>query len=383
MRAVAERTANDAVETQVPVRIVDCDVHLTPTSPDIFIGYMSEPWRSQMIRRRLKGGEREAYSQYWNARRLDSIPSDGTPAGSDPQLVRRQLFRDADIDLAVVLPSVRMLVDPALNAASSAAYNRWMSETWLGDWNHDGRFFGSISVTVDDPAAAVREIHQWADHPYFKQLIIGHHSDRPIGQPQYEEIWKAAAEHNLPVAMHFTGHGAQALGFTPVGRFLRYVDYHSVAFPLTYSAHLVSLICSGVFDRYRDLRFVFVEGGFLWHRPMLNRLARHWDLLRTELDVRRDPLDYVRDHVRFTSQPIEESTEPREVARLMELFDADRVLMFSSDYPHFDFDDPKRAMPPGLDRTVRDRVMAGNAVELYDLPSSRPVVADDVARSGR
>jgi hypothetical protein len=44
----------------------------------------------------------------------------------------------------------------------------------------------------------------------------------------------------------------------------------------------------------------------------------------------------------------------------------DRIL-FSSDYPHWDFDDPFMAMPSGLTDAQRTGIYAGNAKALYRL----------------
>jgi hypothetical protein len=44
----------------------------------------------------------------------------------------------------------------------------------------------------------------------------------------------------------------------------------------------------------------------------------------------------------------------------------DRIL-FSSDYPHWDFDDPFMAMPASLTDEQRRRIYAGNAKALYRL----------------
>jgi uncharacterized protein len=51
------------------------------------------------------------------------------------------------------------------------------------------------------------------------------------------------------------------------------------------------------------------------------------------------------------------------------MFDAGRMLMFSSDFPHWDGDTPDfaaRSIPP----EVRSRVLSETARELYGLPSS-------------
>jgi len=359
----------------VKVKVVDCDVHLTPRSKDEIFERMSEPWRSRLGRRRANASGKATYATLTPGKRLDSYPPGGGPPGSEPEFVYEQLFESAGVDFAMTLPEgVRYTVDPEINAAWCHAFNTWLAETWLDRWSAD-RIFGAIIVAHDDPAGAAREIEYWAGHPRFKQVLITDVSERPLGYPMYEPMWEAAARHGLPVAMHFSGHGAAALGSTPVGRFQRQVDYHSIAYTLAYSAHLVSVLCGGVFDRHPDLRLVFVEGGYLWHRPLVARLARHWDLFAGEVVAKRSPIEYVRDHVRFTTQPIEEADAAEDVARLMELADADDILMFSSDYPHFDFDHPKRALPHGLGKATVERIMAGNARELYDLPETRSATA--------
>lgn len=371
---------------RVDVRVVDCDVHLTHRHTDELFRYLPGPVRAKLGARR-GASKREAYTQYWDPRRLDSYGTPGLPAGSEPDLVRKQLFGDARVDLAVILAQTRCTLDPELNAVLCRASNAWLADTWLGEWNDGDRFYGSINVPMDNVPAAVREIEEWADHPLYKQVLIGHFSDRPLGHPMYEPVWEAAARHGLPVAMHFSVNAADALGATPVGRFQRHVDYHSIGFSITYSAHLLSWLCSGLFDRHPNLRFVLVEGGFLWHHAMLARLARHWDAFREEVPVRgSDPMRYLREHVRFTTQPVEESENPRDVARVLAHSNAGEVLMFSSDYPHFDFDDPQRALPPGLSRDLRRRIMSDNAIEFYDLPRTRaadPTVDVPAARGVR
>jgi predicted TIM-barrel fold metal-dependent hydrolase len=51
----------------------------------------------------------------------------------------------------------------------------------------------------------------------------------------------------------------------------------------------------------------------------------------------------------------------------MELIGWDRLL-FSSDYPHWDFDDPFRALPAGLAPDRRRQILTANARTVYRLP---------------
>jgi predicted TIM-barrel fold metal-dependent hydrolase len=102
--------------------------------------------------------------------------------------------------------------------------------------------------------------------------------------------------------------------------------------------------------------------GFHW------RLDQAWKALRSEVPwVKRRPSDYVLEHVRITTQPLEEPENPRHLLQLLELFPADRLLMFSSDYPHWDFDSPARAFP-SLPPAMREAIFSTNARTLYGLP---------------
>jgi predicted TIM-barrel fold metal-dependent hydrolase len=54
------------------------------------------------------------------------------------------------------------------------------------------------------------------------------------------------------------------------------------------------------------------------------------------------------------------------------MFDAGRMLVFSSDFPHWDGDTPDFAAR-SFPRELRSRVMSETARELYGLPSQDPV----------
>jgi uncharacterized protein len=367
---------------RIKVRIVDVDVHLQPEhGVEELQSYFPEPWRSNpTIRRRTSG--RAVYIQR-KPMRLDAVTPDGRVPGSYPPFVGQQLFVDAGIDYAVIIPQgppMSPTVDPECNAAVSAAINEWQAATWLSVNNSHQRYYGSISVPVSDPHAAAREIDKWASHPKFVQVFVPHFGGAPYGQHRFWPIWEAASRNQIPIAIHVNGGGSDPM-FTPTGFFEHFAEYHAIGYPATYASHLASLLCEGVFDNFPNLRVVFVEGGFTWIAPIIWRLDKNWLALQAEISqLRRRPSTYLRDHIRFSSQPIEESDDPREVVLAYEMADAEHLLMFSSDYPHFDYDAPARAVPSRLPANVRERIFAGNALEFFDLPETRPVSEFDLKR---
>ena len=80
--------------------------------------------------------------------------------------------------------------------------------------------------------------------------------------------------------------------------------------------------------------------------------------------MKRSPLLEIRERVRFTVQPFDSPGDTQAVERLMEQIGSDEMLLFSSDYPHwqFDGDDP---MPPGIPAHMLDKIGRENALNTY------------------
>jgi predicted TIM-barrel fold metal-dependent hydrolase len=261
----------------------------------------------------------------------------------------------------------RPLTNPEHEAAYLATMNTWLAETWLSTYNRHGRYRGTLRVCAGSPTLAAREIERWAGHPYFKQVMLDPYVPAPYGQEPYAPIFDAAVRHNFVMAMHVAMRRPGMGLLTPVGFVSYFFEYHAL-YPLLFGAHLISLLCEGVFDRYPSLKFVFVEGGFGWVLPLLWRLDNHWQELRTEVPgLKRRPLAYLRDHIRLTTQPIEEPSSDEHLAKLLEWMDAEHLLMFATDYPHWDGDYHPQRVFPRLPAHVRRRILRDNALELYGL----------------
>ena len=87
--------------------------------------------------------------------------------------------------------------------------------------------------------------------------------------------------------------------------------------------------------------------------------------------LRRPPSELLREHVWFTTQPIEEPDDPEHLAIAFDALGMTDRIMFSSDYPHWDFDAPSQSLPPTIPRADKARILAGNACRLYGLDGER------------
>ena len=128
---------------------------------------------------------------------------------------------------------------------------------------------------------------------------------------------------------------------------------------------LQSLILEGVFERFPDLKIVMIEAGFGWMPSVGWRLDAIWKRLKDEVPhLKKAPSEYLREHFWVATQPMEETENPAQLLDLMGWVGWDRI-MFSSDYPHWDFDDPLQVLPAGLDAEKRAAIYSENARKLY------------------
>ncbi len=369
----APRVVEGGADATVPVQVVDCDIHVNPRSGTELAGYMPEPWAGRGYRELLYGGGMLGTSVIFappnEGRRLDAFGPEGPP-GSDPGFTGKQLFDEAGVDIAIIVPlTEKSATHPEHEAAMAATTNNWIANTWLGDYNRHGRYKGTIRVSTD-PGLAVAEIEKWAGHPHFVQVMLNPYVGGAFGLPSYWPVYEAAIRHDLAVCTHVTLQRPGPALLTAYGPPSYFLENHG-QFPLLYGAHLVSMLCEGVFERFPELRFTFVEGGYSWALPLVWRLDRHWKELRRETPMlRRPPSDYVRDHVSFTRQPVEEPPNPRYLARVIEWL-GPHTLEFATDYPHWDGDYDTRHGFAGVAPDVRQMILAGNAIQKYRLPATR------------
>jgi uncharacterized protein len=360
-------------------RLVDCDVH------PIMRGGMGDlrPHLSQAAQRRLGLDERRSlttvghrepvsiprnllYVNQAGVLRDDARAPDGSAPGADPAFTAQQLLDANGIDRAVLIGGevlgLGAMPDPDAAMMIASAYNDWIAETWL---SADVRYRSNLVVGPQDPVLAAKEIHRAAADRRLVAVLLPL-TNILMGQRHYYPIYEAAAEHGLPITVHpNSGEGIfrtspPMAGGTPT----YYVEWHT-GLSQVFQANVISLVCHGVFERFPGLKVILTEGGLGWIPDVIWRLDKNAKGLRDEVPwIKRLPSEYIADHVRFTTQPLPEPRRRHHLQVLCEIVEAERTLMFSSDYPHWDFDDPRHALQ-ALPADIRRRVSVENAVETY------------------
>ena len=378
---MATTLTKSSAQTEVAVKIVDVDVHPT-VMIDQFAAEIPEPWRTQYFGKSPAASISGLYGSVMSFHRLDTVPPSGGSPGTDPDFAAKQLFVDEKVDYAVLIPmgsTGAQVYNPELETAYLSGLNSYISQSWLGKYNANGRFKGSIAITPTDPTGAAREIEKWAGHPHFVQVSMPLGARTAFGHPDLDPIWRAAERNGLPIEFHFVS-TAGPNWLTPVGWPAYYLEAHSSAAQHQAIAHVASLIFSGVFERFPKLKMLWVEAGYTWVAPLMSRLDNNWRRLGAEIPhLKRAPSEVIKEHMRFSTQPVEDVTPFSDLLRMLEFMDAKQTMCFSTDYPHHDGDDPAWILPR-LPVAWREAIMGGNARELYGMPATRPVDSFDLAR---
>ena len=365
--AVADRAAEP--EAQQGYALVDCDVH--PLIGDV--GALRAHMSKRAVRR-VFGDAVQVYARDPNriphptsGLRLDARTPSGGPPGSDAAFCLEQWIDPYDIAAALLIPIQSGLVIPWGDEAAGnefiSAFNRYFMDEWCG---LDPRYRLCISVSPYDVQAAVAEVERLAGEPGVAGIFVPHGAVA-LGRSHYDPLYEAAERHGLPIVLHPTGAEGNlydaprlALGLPDT-----YPERHSLLLQPGQST-LTSMIFGGVFERFPDLKLVLSEYGMTWAAPMMWRMDRAWELGDRQLaGLTAAPSATVRRSVRFTTQPLDEPPVQQNLVDVLELLHADETVMFSSDYPHWDTDDPRVIMKSRLPEHLRKPIAEDTALACF------------------
>jgi predicted TIM-barrel fold metal-dependent hydrolase len=360
---------------RIAVRCVDADVHPMPKRGQL-IEYIPEPWRSNYFTNHAVGDliyyDAPDYAHTF-AMRVDAFPPDGEFACSDPDMAFRQLIMEAGSDIAILEPAAYPARIPEAEHAINSALNHWQANHWLDSHNNwHERWRGSICVAVEAPELAAAEIEKWSHHQYMAQVLIKAERRPAWGDRKYDPIWAAATKHDITVSCHLSRGQFDELPIPPVG-FPSYNHDFMASYSLLAANQVMSLIFDGTFDRFPTLRIVFVEHAFTWILPLMWRMDAIYAKRKSWMDIKRKPSDYVKDHIKFTTQPLDYPEDKTELRRALEWMECEKILLFSSDYPHWTFDDP-RWLVKHLPEHAREAIMFRNGIQTYKLPDTVPAI---------
>jgi predicted TIM-barrel fold metal-dependent hydrolase len=271
-------------------------------------------------------------------RYIQSIPAYFNP---EDRLV---LMDELSIDRAMMWPTLASLLEERLSDDPEAthivvhALNQWMHEHWTFDF--EGRIFATPVITLPLLDEAIREL-DWVLERGARAILIrpapvpgNNGRRRSFALKEYDPFWKRVEDSGVLVGMHSSDSGAQRYlneweGYDD--EFLPFAQKPS-AFSAIVNADyrtikdvVSSIIGHGLATRFPKLRFMPVENGSAWARPLVYSLQKVYDRRPDIFD--EDPM------VAFKRSIYVHPFHEEDVLGLVDTIGADNVV-FGSDYPH-------------------------------------------------
>jgi hypothetical protein len=343
--------------------IADGDIHPRAQDMNDIYRYMPERWRQHaatygFIPRHgfLKG---PAYPKVMPeaCRRDATTPSGGRP-GSEVGFMGSHLLDAFNIEFGVlnaIGPAPGAMQNLEFAGHLATAMNKWLVDEWL---NKEKRLRGSIVIPYENTPASVAEIERVAGDDRFIQVLFMSRTAEPMGQRRYWPIYEAAQAAGLPIGVHAFGYGGWPVAG---GGWPSYYTEEMTGHAVSCQSLLTSMVFEGVFERFPELKMVLTESGFAWLPSLAWRLDKIFERQRDELShLKRKPSEYIREKVWFTTQPMDEPERRKHLTDIIEWIGWDR-LIFATDYPHWDWDDPRWALPIRPSEEQRRMLFRDNA----------------------
>lgn len=340
---------------------IDCDIHPGLPGTAALFPYMPPHWRETSQVRGIEDLPSINYPDNTPLTvRADWRPAKGRPA-TTAELIARQCLGPFGTDIGILNPlfGIQTLFSDDLAAAYASALNDYIRAEFL---DRDPRLRAAIVVGLENIELAVDEVARCAADPRFVQVLVLAGTARPLGRRNFWPLYAACVKHGLALAIHAGSelrNPPTALGWPSY-----YLEDY-VANAQAFQVQLTSLFAEGVFNKFPTLRVVLLESGWTWLPPLLWRMSKYWHGLRFEIPwTDRSPAEVVRDQVRFSLTPTDAPADPARLRRLFDHLESDELILFSTDYPHAQFEGLD-VFPEGIEGALRDKISSANPLAAY------------------
>jgi predicted TIM-barrel fold metal-dependent hydrolase len=281
----------------------------------------------------------------------------------DTVLVKRAM-KMIGIDYQILFPTPMLALGmhplPDIEVGLARAYARWITERVCAV---EPSIKTMLYLPFNEPEACVRLVQEFADAPGVIGFMVTAVRYRPVHHNSYMRLYRAIEELGVPLGFH-AGYTWADRGMEQLNKFL---SVHALGFTVFNMIHMTNWIINGLPERFPNLDVLWIESGLAWLPFLMQRLDSEYMLRSSEAPLlTRKPSEYIAD-MYFTSQPME-TTNLDALRVTFEMIGAESQLMYSSDYPHWDFDLPSVIYDlPFLSADAKKAILGLNAQRLFKL----------------
>jgi uncharacterized protein len=257
------------------------------------------------------------------------------------------------------------------------AYNRWLTEKVLPEAG--GRFYSMLCLPFSDPEAALRHVETFGDRKHVGGFMVTTvRSHMAVYDNAYMKLYRAMEERGLVLSFHSRPNWGEPI-YKSCNRFL---SAHALGFTWYNILQCTNWVINGMGERFPKLPVIWIESGLAWVPFLMQRLDHEYMLRPSEAPLlKKKPSDYMRD-MYYSSQPME-IQDYDAIECTFRMINAETQLLYSSDYPHWDFDLPSTIWDLRfLSEKAKHNILGGTAARLFKLPPRNDKQKHNLQRFG-
>ncbi len=274
------------------------------------------------------------------------------------------------VDYACLFPTPMLFLGThpqvEIEVAMSRAYNRWLCERILAQ---EKRIISMLYLPFNDPDATYKMVKDFGDKPGVVGFMVTSPRYKPVHDNAYMKTYRLMEEMGKPISFHAAYNwNDQSLQLTN-----RFIGVHALGFMWFNMVHMTNWVVNGLPERFPKLKVMWIESGLTWAYSLMQRLDHSYKMRTSDCpQLKRKPSEYMRE-MYYSSQPMEVPDDPSILEATFKMINAETQLVWSSDYPHWDFDLPGVIYDlPFLNEKAKRNILGGNAARLFNL-DTKPV----------
>ena len=198
--------------------------------------------------------------------------------------------------------------------------------------------YALLVLPYQDPERAVELIDRCGSEKGFAgACMICGGPEPPFGNRKYDGIYEACQDAKLPLVFHA---GGASLDYFYIKGYEKFIETHTLGFLWSNMSQLVSIVIQGVAEKFPGLKIVFQESGILYVPSLMARLDAEYLKRASEAPIlTKRPSEYMSKFY-YGTQALDEPKSAEYFQRAIEELGGASQLLYSSDYPHWDYDPP-------------------------------------------
>jgi uncharacterized protein len=268
------------------------------------------------------------------------------------------------IDMAMLFPTHMLTLSshPVLEVQTkfARAYNRWLLETVMPK---EPRLRTLLYLPLYDPEECYKMVQEFGDKPGVSGFLVTATHQTAVHDNALMKTYAALEERGLPIAFH-GGFNWLDQAFKTNNRF---ISVHALGFVWYNVVHMTNWIVNGLPERFPNLKVIWMESGLAWVPFLMQRLDSEYMMRSNECPaLKARPSDYMR-KMYYSTQPME-IQDMGALQTTFRMINAETQLMYSSDYPHWDFDLPSTIYDlPFLNEQAKKNILGETAAKVFNL----------------